>query len=58
MDLALAAYVRWWLEQSGYALVRDADTQHALDGARLDRALRDLAESVADFNDQHKESNK
>jgi hypothetical protein len=56
MDLALAAYVRWWLEQSGYALVRDADTQHALDGARLDRALRDLAESVADFPDRSKET--
>ena len=56
MDLALAAYVRWWLEQSGYALVRDADTQHALDGARLDRALRDLAESVADFPGRNKET--
>ena len=54
----LAAYVRWWMTQAGYALVRDADTQYALDGARLDRALRDLAESVADFNDQHKESTK
>lgn len=49
MDIGLAAYVRWWLEQSGYALVRDADTQHALDGARLDRALADLAESVHEF---------
>lgn len=54
----LAAYVRWWMGRAGYALVRDADTQYALDGARLDRALRDLAESVADFNDINKENSK